>query len=84
MSVDVAFPIMMGSCAFLMPSAGIKFVKEGKYNRATSLVLTLSGIIGVLVACFIITSLPLTVLTWIVTGVMIVCAVIFFKDSRKS
>ena len=84
MSVDVAFPIMMGSCAFLMPSAGIKFVKEGKYNRATSLVLTLSGIIGVLVACFIITSLPLTVLTWIVTGVMIVCAVIFFNDSRKA
>ena len=83
MSTDVAFPIMMGSCAFLMPSAGIKFVKEGKYNRATSLVLTLSGVIGVLVACFIITSLPLTTLTWIVTAVMILCALIFFKDAKK-
>ncbi len=83
MSADVAFPIMMGSCAFLMPSAGIKFVKEGKYNRATSLVLTLSGVIGVLVACFIITSLPLKALTWIVTAVMIVCAFIFFNDAKK-
>ena len=35
MSADAAFPIMMGSCAFLMPSAGIKFVKEGKYNRVS-------------------------------------------------
>lgn len=83
MSTDVAFPIMMGSCAFLMPSAGIKFVKEGKYNRATSLVLTISGIIGVLVACFIITSLPLTALTWIVTAVMFICAFIFFNDAKK-
>ncbi|MGN1165002.1 MAG: TSUP family transporter [Lachnospiraceae bacterium] len=84
MSADVAFPIMMGSCAFLMPSAGIKFVKEGKYNRATSLVLTITGVIGVLVACFIITSLPLTVLTWIVTAVMVICAIIFFKDAAKA
>lgn len=84
MSADVAFPIMMGSCAFLMPSAGIKFVKEGKYNRASSLVLTVTGVIGVLIACFIITSLPLTVLTWIVTAVMIICAVIFFKDAAKA
>ena len=81
MSTDVAFPIMM---AFLMPSAGIKFVKEGKYNRATSLVLTLSGIVGVLIACFVITSLPLTALTWIVTAVMVICALIFFKDAKKA
>jgi len=74
---------MMGSCAFLMPSAGIKFVKEGKYNRATSLVLTLSGVVGVLVACFIITSMPLTLLTWIVTAVMVICAFIFFNDAKK-
>ena len=84
MSTDVAFPIMMGSCAFLMPSAGIKFVKEGKYNRATSLVLTIFGVIGVLIACFIITSLPLTTLTWIVTAVMVICAIIFFKDASKA
>lgn len=83
MSTDVAFPIMMGSCAFLMPSAGIKFVKEGKYNRGSSLVLTITGVIGVLIACFIITSLPLTALTWIVTAVMVICALIFFNDAKK-
>ena len=84
LSADIAFPIMMGSCAFLMPSAGIKFVKEGKYNRASSLVLTITGVIGVLIACFVITSLPLTVLTWVVTVVMVVCACIFFKYASKA
>ena len=84
LSADIAFPIMMGSCAFLMPSAGIKFVKEGKYNLASSLVLTITGVIGVLIACFVITSLPLTVLTWVVTVVMVVCACIFFKDASKA
>ena len=33
MSPLVAFPIMMGSCAFLMPPASAKFIKEGAYNR---------------------------------------------------
>ena len=28
----VAFPIMMGSCAYLMPVASIRFIKEGSYN----------------------------------------------------
>lgn len=83
MSADAAFPIMMGSCAYLMPPGSMKFVKEGKYDRSASLVLTVSGIVGVLIACFIITSLPLTVLTWIVICVMFVCAGVFFKDAKK-
>ena len=29
MSPQVAFPIMMGSCAFLMPPASIRFIREG-------------------------------------------------------
>ena len=33
MSPAVAFPIMMGSCAFLMPVASSKFILEGAYNR---------------------------------------------------
>ena len=32
-NVTAAFPVMMGSCAFLMPSAGLKFLKAGKYDR---------------------------------------------------
>lgn len=84
MSANVVFPIMMGSCAFLMPVAGIEFIKEGKYDRATAPVLTFSGIIGALIACFIITSLPLKVLTYIVCIVMVYGAVTFFRDAKKA
>ena len=83
LSADMAFPIMMGSCAFLMPPGSIPFIKAGKYHRAAAIPLNISGIIGVLIACFVITSLPLTVLTWVVICVMIVCSVIFVNDAKK-
>lgn len=83
LNISAAFPIMMGSCAFLMPSGSIKFIKEGKYDRKASLMLTIFGVLGVFVAYFIIKSLPLTVLTWVVICVMLFTSVMFFKDAAK-
>lgn len=83
MSADVAFPIMMGSCAFLCPACGITFVKEGKYQRAATIPMLITGSIGVLIAGFIVTSLPLTLLTYLVCVVMVVCALLFFHDAKK-
>lgn len=70
MSPRVAFPIMMGSCAFLMPVASIKFVKEGAYNKKAAFGITIGGIVGALVAVYIVKSLPLTILTWLVVAVV--------------
>ncbi|MDR1801077.1 MAG: sulfite exporter TauE/SafE family protein [Lachnospiraceae bacterium] len=84
MNISAAFPIMMGSCAFLMPAAGIKFIKEGKYDRKATLMLTIFGVIGVLVAYYIIKTLPLTVLTYVVICVMLFTAAMFFKDAFKA
>ena len=83
MSSDIAFPVMMGSCAYLMPSAGITFVKEGKYARGAAIPMLILGVIGVLIAGFIVTSLPLTLLTYLVCIVMVICALMFFNDARK-
>ncbi|MGM0379834.1 MAG: TSUP family transporter [Bacillota bacterium] len=66
MSSRVAFPIMMGSCAFLMPVASIKFVKEQAYNKKASLAITIGGIVGVIIATQIVKSLPLNILTYLV------------------
>ena len=33
MNPTTAFPIMMGSCAFLMPIASLRFVRSGRYDR---------------------------------------------------
>lgn len=84
MSADVAFPIMMGSCAFLCPACGITFIKEGKYQRASTIPMILAGSIGVLIAGFIVTSLPITMLTYLVCVVMVICAILFFHDARKT
>lgn len=66
MSPAVAFPIMMGSCAMLMPVASSKFIKEQAYAKKTSLLVTIGGVVGVFIAAFIVKSLPLDILKWLV------------------
>ncbi len=79
MSPAVAFPIMMGSCAFLMPVASLRFIREGAYNRKASFAIAITGIIGVLIAAFIVKSLPLDALRWLVIVVIIYTATIMLR-----
>jgi uncharacterized membrane protein YfcA len=71
MSPKVAFPIMMGSCAFLMPPASVRFIREKAYNRKAAVAMAIPGIIAVGLAAFIIKSLPLEALRWVVIGVIL-------------
>ncbi|WIF94017.1 sulfite exporter TauE/SafE family protein [Caminicella sporogenes] len=84
MSPKVAFPIMMGSCAFLMPVASVKFVKEGAYDRRASMGITLGGIVGVIIAAYIVKSLPLNALRWIVIGVILYTSVTLIKSATNT
>lgn len=84
MSPNIAFPIMMGSCAFLMPVASIKFVKEGAYDRKASLGITIGGIIGVFIAAYIVKSLPLNILSWLVIVVILYTSITMLKSARKA
>lgn len=84
MSPKVAFPIMMGSCAFLEPVAAIKFIKEGAYHRKVSLATNLFGIAGVLIAAYIVKELPLTMLKWVVVFVIIFTSIIMFRSAMKN
>lgn len=83
-NVTAAFPIMMGSCAFVMPSAGLKFIRSGRYDRKAAAMLTIFGTAGVFTAYKIATSLPLDILTGIVICVMIYTAITFFRDAKKA
>ncbi|HZE88180.1 MAG TPA: sulfite exporter TauE/SafE family protein [Verrucomicrobiae bacterium] len=82
MSPSAAFPIMMGSCAFLMPIGGIRFVREGSYAPWTSVVLSLAGLPSVLIAAFIVRSLPLTAVRWLVIVVVVYAAVMMLRSAR--
>lgn len=85
MNVQAAFPIMMGSCAYLMAFGNSpKFVKENRFDMVAVVCQGVFGVIGVLLAYFLVKSLPIGVLTWIVTVVVIFTAVMFFRDGRKT
>lgn len=84
LSPIVAFPIMMGSCAYLMPAASIRFIKENSYNRKATLIITITGVIGVMVAAYLVKSLPLEILTWLVIVVITYTALKLLIDSKKS
>jgi uncharacterized membrane protein YfcA len=83
MSPAVAFPIMMGSCAFLMPLAAYRFVRTGIYNRKASYAIALAGIVGVLIAAFIVKSLELDTLRWLVLGVIIYTATVMLRAGLR-
>ncbi|MEO7967068.1 MAG: sulfite exporter TauE/SafE family protein [Gemmatimonadaceae bacterium] len=74
MSPTAAFPIMMGSCAFLMPVAGARFVQAGKYDARAVLGFIAGGIPAVLIAAFIVKSLPLDYVKWLVVIVVVYTA----------
>jgi uncharacterized membrane protein YfcA len=84
MSPDVAFPIMMGSCAFLMPVAGVRFVKEASYDRKTSMGITIGGIVGVIIAAYLVKSLPIDILKWIVIAVIAYTSVTMLRSASKN
>jgi uncharacterized membrane protein YfcA len=82
MNPTTAFPIMMGSCAFLMPIAGMRIIRAGTYDPQAALGLTLAGIPGVLLAAFIVKELPLDVVRWLVVAVVIYTALSMLRAAR--
>lgn len=81
MNPTVAFPIMMGSCAFLMPIGGVRFIKENSYSLPAAIVMTLSGIPAVLIAAYIVRSLALTTVRWLVVVVVLYAAVMMLRSA---
>lgn len=73
MSPLAAFPIMMGSCAFLMPVSSLGFFRNGRYLPSAALGLAVGGVPGVLLAAFLVKSLPLDYLRW---GVLVVVSLV--------
>jgi uncharacterized membrane protein YfcA len=78
-----AFPIMMGSCAFLMPIAGVRFLREDCYHLSASVGLTLGDVPGLLIAAYLVKSLPLTAIRWVVLFVVFSTAMMLLQAARR-
>jgi uncharacterized membrane protein YfcA len=83
MNPTTAFPIMMGSCAFLMPVASIRFLRARKYDKAAAIGLAVGGVPGVLLAAFVVKSLPLDAVRVLVVFVISYTAVTMWRDSLR-
>ena len=71
MAPTAAFPIMMGSCAFLMPISSVRFVRTRTYDVRATLGLALGGLPGVLVAAYVFQSMSLDAVRWLVVIVVV-------------
>ena len=81
MDPRAAFPIMMGSCAFLMPVGGVKFIREGSYSVRTALLLTLCGLPAVLIAAFVVKKMPLEYVRWLVVVAVVYAATMMLRSA---
>ncbi len=81
-----AFPIMMGACTFSVPIGSVQFIKFDEYSRKKSHFFTSTfGVLGVLVAVFLVKSLDTYILKWIVIfGLTIQCIYDVEQSIKKS
>jgi len=75
MNPTAAFPIMMGACAFLMPVGSLQFIRKERYDLRAALGLLIAGPFAVLVAAYLVTSLPLNIVRWGVVVIVIYTAI---------
>jgi uncharacterized membrane protein YfcA len=83
MNPSTGFPIMMSSCAFLMPIASAPFVRRGSYSPRAALGLTLAGLPAVLIAAYWVKSLELETVKWLVAVVVVYTAVTLLRAAAR-
>jgi uncharacterized membrane protein YfcA len=79
-----AFPIMMGACALLQPVASLRFFQSGRFAWGPSLGLVFGGVIGVLIAAYVVKSLPLIALRWLVIVVIAYAAFAMLRSAARA
>jgi len=78
-----AFPIMMGSCAFIFPSAGLKLLRHPDLKMGLVVATTVGAIPGILIAAFLVKSLPLELLRWLVILVVLYTSCVMLLAARR-
>jgi uncharacterized membrane protein YfcA len=83
MTPGAAFPIMMGSCAFLMPIAGVRFLKYGSYSLPAARSMSIAGLPAVLLAAYVVVSMNVDKLRWLVLIVVICTAMMMLRSAMR-
>jgi uncharacterized membrane protein YfcA len=78
-----AFPIMMASGGIMLPVAGLKFLRTGRFAWGAALGMTVGGVVGVVIAVFVVKGLPVRALRWFVAAVVAYAAVVMLRSARR-
>lgn len=79
MDPRLCFPIMASGAALMAGGAGIRHIQFGQIDLRIVVGLAIGGIPGVLVAAFIVKTMDLEVLRWLVLAVVLYAAAIMFR-----
>ena len=74
---------MMGACTFSVPVGSMQFIKLDSYSRKITLFAAIFGSLGVLVAVFVVKSLDVALLQWVVVAVVLFSAAQMIASSSK-
>lgn len=74
MAPTAAFPIMMGSCAFLMPTASYRFINTGSFDLRAMLGLMIGGVPAVFLAFTIFSNLKMDYIKMLVIVIVLYTA----------
>jgi uncharacterized membrane protein YfcA len=66
----------------MMPVGGIRFIRGGTYHLRAAVGLALGGIPGVLAAAFLVRSLSLSAMRWMVIIVVVYAAIVMLRSAR--
>jgi uncharacterized membrane protein YfcA len=83
MNPTSGFPIMMGSCAFLMPISSARFIQKRFFHVGAAIGLMIGSIPAVLLAAYIVKSLPLSAVRWLVIVVVVYTSLTMLMAARK-
>lgn len=83
MNPTAAFPIMMGACAFLMPVGSLQFIRKQSYDLRTAIGLMLGGPLAVVIAAFLVVSLPLYYVRWGVVAIVVYTAIGMLRTAAR-
>lgn len=79
MDPRLCFPIMASGAALMAGGAGIRHIQFGQIDLRIVAGLAIGGIPGVLVAAFIVKTMDLEMLRWLVLAVVLYAATIMFR-----
>jgi uncharacterized membrane protein YfcA len=79
MDPRLCFPVMAGAAGLMGTTAGIRHINTGNLDLRVVIGLTIGGIPAVLIAAYLVVTMPLEVLRWLVLVVVVYAATIMFR-----